>query len=320
FKTVEKIKSKAYADYSRTRSSLHSRIFFDALNNYRRHNRVLYRSFIRRTERQLFSKPTRFWSFWNKRRNIRSIPPSMSYNGQTSIDTSDICNTLANRFADAFTLPVLNPNTLAEATRNTPSDAIDFIIPTIDEALIARTLNDIKPSTSSGPDNIPAYILKHCRQSLAPILAKIFNDSLMRGTYPESWKHARMIPIHKKGSRLHASNPWQSHHARPTYHQRCLLLGLEPLCSRRKNAQCLFIFRLLNGEIDSPALLASINLFAPCRILRSNFHLRVPRTRNNHSQGHPIIRMSLEFNEVLDLFDFSMSTSTFKEKLRLRHM
>nr|XP_049466580.1 uncharacterized protein LOC125907553 [Anopheles coluzzii] len=155
---LKKIKSKAYADYSRTRSSLHRRIFFDALNNYRRHNRVLYRSFIRRTERQLFSKPTRFWSFWNKRRNISSIPPSMSYNGQTSIDKSDICNTFANCFVDAFTLPVHNPNTLAEATRNTPSDAIDFIIPTIDEALVARTLNDIKPSTSSGPDNIPAYI------------------------------------------------------------------------------------------------------------------------------------------------------------------
>ena len=49
-------------------------------------------------------------------------------------------------------------------------------------------------------------------------------------------------------------------------------------------------------------------------------HLRVPRTRNNHSQGHPIIRISLESNEVLDLFDFSMSTSTFKEKLRLRNI
>ena len=122
----------------------------------------------------------------------------MSYNGETSIDTSDICNTFANRFADAFTLPVHNPNTLAEATRNTPSDAIDFIMPPIVEALVARTLSDIKLSTSSGPDNIPAYILKHCRQSLAPILAKICNESLMRGTYPASWKHARMVPIHKK--------------------------------------------------------------------------------------------------------------------------
>ena len=114
--------------------------------------------------------------------------------------------------------------------------------------------------------------------------------------------------------------PWQPHHTRPSYHQRCLLLGLEPLCSRRKNAQCLIIFRLLTGEIDSPASLANINLFAGCRILRSNFHLRVPRARNNHSQGHPIICMSLEFNEVLDLFDVSMPTSTFKDKLHLRYI
>ena len=39
----------------------------------------------------------------------------MSYNGETSIDASDICNTFANRFADAFTLPVHNPNTSARA-------------------------------------------------------------------------------------------------------------------------------------------------------------------------------------------------------------
>ena len=49
-----KIKSKAYDDYHRTRSALHRRIFFDALNNYRRQNRVLYRSYIRRSERQTF--------------------------------------------------------------------------------------------------------------------------------------------------------------------------------------------------------------------------------------------------------------------------
>ena len=87
----------------------------------------------------------------------------MSYNGETRIDTSDIYNTFANRFADAFTLPVHNPNTVAEATHNTPWDAIDFITPTIDKALVARTLSDIKSTTSYGPDNIPAYILKHCR-------------------------------------------------------------------------------------------------------------------------------------------------------------
>ena len=39
-----------------------------------------------------------------------------------------------------------------------------------------------------------------------------------------------------------------------SYHQRCLLLGLETLSKRRWKAQCVFIFRLLNGEIDSYSL------------------------------------------------------------------
>ena len=122
---------------------------------------MFYHSYIRRTERQLFTKPTRFWIFCNKWRNISGITSSLSYNGVTTTDTSDICNSFANRFAGAFTVPVDDQNLLAEATNNTPSDMIDFIIPPIDEVTVVHALNNLKSTTSSGPNHIPAYILKH---------------------------------------------------------------------------------------------------------------------------------------------------------------
>ena len=54
--------------------------------------------------------------------------------------------------------------------------------------------------------------------------------------------------------------PW-SNGVQPPYYQRCLLLGLETLNVRRKNMHRVFAFRLLKGELDSPALLAAVIFF-----------------------------------------------------------
>ena len=34
--------------------------------------------------------------------------------------------------------------------------------------------------------------------SIAPSLTKLFNHSIASGIFPEAWKHARIVPIHKK--------------------------------------------------------------------------------------------------------------------------
>ena len=59
---------------------------------------------------------------------------------------------------------------------------------------------------ASGPDGIPARLLKECHQQIAPSLCVLFNASLKTGFIPSEWKSANLTPIHKKDSKEPADN------------------------------------------------------------------------------------------------------------------
>ena len=56
-------------------------------------------------------------------------------------------------------------------------------------------------SCRSGPDMIPARVLKETASELAPVLASIFQQSYDTGTLPQTWKDATITPIYKSGPR-----------------------------------------------------------------------------------------------------------------------
>ena len=74
----------------------------------------------------------------------------------------------------------------------------------------AEVRGDLLPSLnakkSTGPDNLPALILKNCAESLSPSLTALINASLKSGVYISEWKKANIPPVHKKGSRLEVEN------------------------------------------------------------------------------------------------------------------
>ena len=59
------------------------------------------------------------------------------------------------------------------------------------EKLLQRSI----PHKASGPDMIPARLLKKCSKDLAPILTTIFNKSLQTGRVPNDWKKANVSAI-----------------------------------------------------------------------------------------------------------------------------
>ena len=69
-----------------------------------------------------------------------------------------------------------------------------------------KLLQKSNPRKASGPDMIPARLLKECAEDLAPILAIIFNKSLQTGTVPEDWKTANVSAVFKKGQRYDPAN------------------------------------------------------------------------------------------------------------------
>ena len=69
----------------------------------------------------------------------------------------------------------------------------------IQQEEVRRELNLLNPSKSSGPDNIPARLLKEGASEIAPSLTKLFQLSLHLESIPSAWKDANVIPVYKCG-------------------------------------------------------------------------------------------------------------------------
>ncbi|KAK2184427.1 hypothetical protein NP493_266g01005 [Ridgeia piscesae] len=54
-----------------------------------------------------------------------------------------------------------------------------------------------KANKATGPDNIPAWVLRNYANVLAPPLTAIFINSLREGVIPMEWKMANVIPLPK---------------------------------------------------------------------------------------------------------------------------
>ena len=55
-------------------------------------------------------------------------------------------------------------------------------------------------------DEIPAEIIKENRELFAIPLATLFNQLIQPGIFPDRFKQAKIIPIHKSGSKDNISN------------------------------------------------------------------------------------------------------------------
>ena len=60
---------------------------------------------------------------------------------------------------------------------------------------ITCLLNDLDPSKSHGPDEVPARLPKSMAAEISPSLKLIFSASLHQGAIPQIWKQAIVTPL-----------------------------------------------------------------------------------------------------------------------------
>ena len=71
---------------------------------------------------------------------------------------------------------------------------------------VAKLLQKLNPNKATGPDTLPARILKELATEISPFLTFIYQKSLESGVIPTNWKSANITAIFKKGERYKASN------------------------------------------------------------------------------------------------------------------
>ena len=73
--------------------------------------------------------------------------------------------------------------------------------------MVKKVITNLDLSRASGPDCIPAVVLKNCESELSYNLAKLFNNCLKESCFPDSWKVSSVVPVFKNvGERSTAKN------------------------------------------------------------------------------------------------------------------
>ena len=164
------------------------------------------RQAVRQRERVVASKvktdPKAFFQYVNERTKPKeSISNLTREDGSLTSNDSEKADVLLKFFTSVFT---------NEDTQNIPSfdsqcdTKLSFI--NIDENKMLKSLNNLKPNKSPGPDEIHPKMLKELANELAHPLTLLFNKSISDGIVPSAWKVAEVRPIFKKGSRSDPGN------------------------------------------------------------------------------------------------------------------
>ena len=152
--------------------------------------------------------PKRLWSILKYKSKSRNIPNTISSAATTNIDQDthssrisadkpvDIANMFNNYFSSVYTSDkCVDDDTVCQEVEPVMTD----LTLTVEE--VQAVLENFDSTKATGPDNIPARLLKETAPIISPSLCMLFNKSLDEGVLPEEWKLANIVPVHKKGER-----------------------------------------------------------------------------------------------------------------------
>ena len=142
-------------------------------------------------------EPRRWWKEVKKLAGMQAATRTDTISVLRNIDQGLFPNptALANTINKAFLAPMSIFTPLASRTS---CDAYHSNQPPISETCVFRKITSLNPAKASGPDNIPAWLLKENADLLAPAVTDILNCSYKEAKLPHSWKHADITPIPKQ--------------------------------------------------------------------------------------------------------------------------
>ena len=179
------------------------------------------KTFINEKTEENRNNPRELWKLLNNQLSYGHKPKTKTSNiniksEQTLItDKQDVANHLNSFFTNMATTLV---NKLPPHSGRFDNDHInsfyenlgvcknDFKLTTVTNEQVLNKLNALQQHKATGHDNIPAKFLKDSASTVAPFITHIVNLSITQGKVPQDLKIAKVIPLHKKGSKLDPAN------------------------------------------------------------------------------------------------------------------
>ena len=209
---LQRLKNKKNKEWKRCVGSSDKSSFEAAFNAFNVMNTQCFDLYRIKMQSSLKDNPSEFWNYVKSLRNTDNNPASLKLGDKTSTDELEQAELFASFFKKNFIQPqisTVSPTsnrtqpTLSSPPHTSSTSSNDFVI---DEYYIFDELEKIDTKKGAGPDNIHPLILKHCSAQLYKPLAMLFNDSLLKGYFPNKWKFSSVKPVFKKGARSNVEN------------------------------------------------------------------------------------------------------------------
>ena len=160
---------------------------------------------------------------------------------------------------------------------------------------VADLIKLIDTNKSAGPNSIPNRILKELADAISVPISSICNNSFISGIYPDILKISKVIPIHKKESKLEVAN----------YRPISLLSNIDKILEK-------LMFNRLYQFLESNKCLYE---------LQFGF-------RQKHSTNHALLSMTEQIKSAIDngdtaigvFVDFQKAFDTVNHKILLRKL
>ena len=148
-------------------------------------------------------KPKRWWNIASSvlnRKNVSSYPPLLIGSDliTENYEKAEKFNAYFTSFSSQNTADVPPPG-----DHDLTAVLSDIIV---SEEEVHDLIKSIKTGKSTGPDSVSPTLLKQAGHTIVPSLTKLFNLSLSKCVFPQDWKEANVIPLHKKNDMSEISN------------------------------------------------------------------------------------------------------------------
>ena len=95
-------------------------------------------------------------------------------------------------------LPECNVNPLSLVRKLMRDRSCCFKFKPVHPDEISKIISNLKATQSCGLDNVDSKVIKMVQQELVPVITHIVNLSVRDHSFPQQWKLAKVIPLHKK--------------------------------------------------------------------------------------------------------------------------
>ena len=171
-----------------------------------------HRRFANRMREQINTLPPSSKRFWKlsdalamKMSVASSIPPLRAADSSWILWPKDKAELFSSVLSSKLILPEAVVNELSQMSLNDPSFSMSGFLP-IRVRLVAKLFKGLDASSGTGPDALPARILKMCHAALAVPVALLVRLFLISGVWPTAWKRHWLFPLYKKRSKSEANN------------------------------------------------------------------------------------------------------------------